>query len=461
MATVKLSDIAHKLGTSIVTVSNALNGKGGLSLELREKIIKTAQEMGYQRHRSNNTKSKISHHPLSKSATASATIALADPLGDLAKANAPHPPSNAQPADSLSASTTGQILTTPDPQLSTKQIGILVAERYFSIGNSFYWDLYQLTATTAAAMGIASTMLLLKDEQIATRQLPHLLTLQQEQAAFTPVAPLTNAVALASPDYSAEAKTDITAAIPNKAFQLNGLIIMGPIEHQYLQLLARLPIPCTLLDYYDADLDLPAVLPHNYINAYHLTRYVIRKGHTRLGFIGNRLGFTNIADRFYGFCRALLMSNIALNESWFIDDRNLQNGKFYEQTPLPTDFVPLTPDETKSKGISTPIAPSRVPLTMPTAFVCNCDSAAEILQRTLVTRGFKVPEEISIVGNDNFLKGSSYTRELTTIDVQPKLMAQYAVRNIVQLMNGEDLITKIHRLEGQLIERHSVCSITK
>lgn len=78
-----------------------------------------------------------------------------------------------------------------------------------------------------------------------------------------------------------------------------------------------------------------------------------------------------------------------------------------------------------------------------------------------VKRGFKEPEEISIVGNDNFLQDSSYTRELTTMDVQPKLMAQYAVRNLVQLMNGENLLNPVLRLEGQLIERHSVCTLTK
>lgn len=72
-----------------------------------------------------------------------------------------------------------------------------------------------------------------------------------------------------------------------------------------------------------------------------------------------------------------------------------------------------------------------------------------------------MPEEISIVGNDNFLQDSSYTRELTTMDVQPKLMAQYAVRNLVQLMNGENLLNPVLRLEGQLIERHSVCTLTK
>ena len=45
---VKLEDIAEKLDVSIVTVSNALKGKKGVSSEMRERILATAEKMGYQ-----------------------------------------------------------------------------------------------------------------------------------------------------------------------------------------------------------------------------------------------------------------------------------------------------------------------------------------------------------------------------------------------------------------------------
>ena len=41
-------DIARKLNVSQTTVANALNGKDNITEELREKIIKTAKEMGYR-----------------------------------------------------------------------------------------------------------------------------------------------------------------------------------------------------------------------------------------------------------------------------------------------------------------------------------------------------------------------------------------------------------------------------
>lgn len=45
---VKLGDIADQLGVSIVTVSNALNGRKGVSDELRKKVREKADELGYQ-----------------------------------------------------------------------------------------------------------------------------------------------------------------------------------------------------------------------------------------------------------------------------------------------------------------------------------------------------------------------------------------------------------------------------
>ena len=44
---VKLADIAQRTGVSTVTVSKALAGQKGVSEEMREKIKKLADELGY------------------------------------------------------------------------------------------------------------------------------------------------------------------------------------------------------------------------------------------------------------------------------------------------------------------------------------------------------------------------------------------------------------------------------
>jgi DNA-binding LacI/PurR family transcriptional regulator len=45
---VKLEDIAKELSVSIVSVSNALKGKKGISQELLDRVVETAAKMGYQ-----------------------------------------------------------------------------------------------------------------------------------------------------------------------------------------------------------------------------------------------------------------------------------------------------------------------------------------------------------------------------------------------------------------------------
>ena len=55
---VKMIDIAKKLNVSVVTVSNALGGKDGVSEELRAKIRETAENMGYKPSNSKQDKKK-------------------------------------------------------------------------------------------------------------------------------------------------------------------------------------------------------------------------------------------------------------------------------------------------------------------------------------------------------------------------------------------------------------------
>ena len=47
--TIKMADIAGRLGVSVVTVSKALSGQKGVSDEMRQKIKQVADELGYVR----------------------------------------------------------------------------------------------------------------------------------------------------------------------------------------------------------------------------------------------------------------------------------------------------------------------------------------------------------------------------------------------------------------------------
>ena len=55
---VKMIDIAKKLNVSVVTVSNALGGKDGVSEYLRKKICSTAEELGYKQSKTKHEKKR-------------------------------------------------------------------------------------------------------------------------------------------------------------------------------------------------------------------------------------------------------------------------------------------------------------------------------------------------------------------------------------------------------------------
>lgn len=114
---VKLADIAERVGVSSVTVSKALSGQKGVSEELREKIKKLAEEMGYR------------------------------------------PPSAVRRER-------GQ---------KGYNIGVLIAERYFAKYDSFYWQLYQQVAMKAAPEECFTLMEIVGERMELLNEMPKLI----------------------------------------------------------------------------------------------------------------------------------------------------------------------------------------------------------------------------------------------------------------------------------------------
>lgn len=96
---------------------------------------------------------------------------------------------------------------------------------------------------------------------------------------------------------------------------------------------------------------------------------------------------------------------------------------------------------------------------MPTAFFCNCDLVGSVLVKKLENAGYRIPENISVVGYDNYLYPGLCDVELTTYEVDIKEMARRAVNNLLKKIKGEKYRTGIYIVEGHLVEKDSVKSI--
>ncbi|MBP0976689.1 MAG: substrate-binding domain-containing protein, partial [Oscillospiraceae bacterium] len=69
---------------------------------------------------------------------------------------------------------------------------------------------------------------------------------------------------------------------------------------------------------------------------------------------------------------------------------------------------------------------------MPTAFVCNCDETAFRLISILRSRNINVPEDVSVVGFDNFIVSDVCDPPITTVEVNMKAMAEETVATMLK-----------------------------
>ncbi|MBQ9695339.1 MAG: LacI family DNA-binding transcriptional regulator [Oscillospiraceae bacterium] len=330
---VRMADIAQRLGVSVVTVSKALRGKDGVSDALREQIVRTANELGY----------------------------------------------SAKPsAEAISA--------------GSYTIGILTPGRYLERGSSFYWSLYERLLTHISAQGDFCLLEVVTDEEESTPSLPRLL---QEN-------------------------------------KVDGLIIMGGFADQYLRMLFAQQRPVVMLDAYQAWFPCDTVISDGYYGMYTMTSYLISRGHRRLKYVGTVGETSSITDRYLGFCRALMEAGLPITAGSSIPDR--VSGSIVD-THLPSDIA-LTTD----------------------ALVCNCDITAYDVCTKLDAIGVRVPEDISVIGFDNYILSEMSATKITTYEVDQNAMAKASARQIRRRIGDPRAERKLQIISGRMILRESVAA---
>lgn len=272
-------------------------------------------------------------------------------------------------------------------------IGVLVASYYLGKYNSFYWQMYQAVATKALQKECFTILEVISEEDEAACVLPKIL---QERKA-------------------------------------DGIIVIGRPSCEYLeQLQKKSDVPIVYLDFYEEKQKCDAVISDSFYGAYQLTNYLIEMGHRRLAFVGTILSSSSITDRYLGFTKALLEHNLEVRQDWVIEDRNIEDRRI--------DIVhKLT-----------------IPEDMPTAFVCNCDLTASELIKKLQEKGYRIPEDVSIVGFDNYLYPGLCDVAITTYEVNIKEMARKTVHALLCHMEKEAQRLGIDIVEGHMVIKDSV-----
>ena len=212
--------------------------------------------------------------------------------------------------------------------------------------------------------------------------------------------------------------------------KVDGLILLGQLDEKYIMKMAQqTDVPVFFLDTYVPFVELDAVVSDGYYGTYQLTNYLIEQGHRKIGFVGSVDSTSSIADRYWGYRRSLRENGIEFKAEWEIPDRG-EDGKTFENILL------------SHEGFD--------------AYVCNSDHTAHILIQNLEEAGYKVPDDVSVVGFDNFLPGGMDDRLITSYEVDIENMARVCVKSLIRKINHKRYAGGIQIITGKIIEKKTV-----
>lgn len=219
-----------------------------------------------------------------------------------------------------------------------------------------------------------------------------------------------------------------------EAMGCKGVVLLGTeMRPEDFAPFTRLEMPLVLLDAYFDRLPLDYVLINNLQGAYAATSYLINKRKTQPGYLHSSYAIHNFNQRSEGFYRALREHGMPSSKS-------------------PVHY--LTPSLEGAYGDMIELLESGEDMTG--CYFADNDLIACGAMRALLEKGYRIPEDVALVGFDNMPTAAYISPALTTVHVPKQEMGQTAVRRLTRLIRFPDDVPLKIELSTSLIKRKSV-----
>ncbi|CAH0345373.1 LacI family DNA-binding transcriptional regulator [Bacillus sp. CECT 9360] len=205
------------------------------------------------------------------------------------------------------------------------------------------------------------------------------------------------------------------------------ILLAAEITADHIEAFKKVEIPVILVGQQHDQFH--SVIHDDFEAAYELGGYILERGHRKIAYLGvTEKDIAVGAKRKKGFKKA-------------VEARNDCNVHYFETSFKIDDAVKKVP------GIIEECNPSII--------VCATDNIALGVLKAAYSMGLRVPEDLSITGFGGYdITGITYPG-ITTAKFFYKEAGQLAARNIIQLVQGEEL-NKITLSTFKIIERESV-----
>jgi len=234
---------------------------------------------------------------------------------------------------------------------------------------------------------------------------------------------------------------DGTDALPRYILNRNvdGLIIAGKISFSFIEKIVSYNLPTVFVDYYPPTNNFPSVLIDNIQGAQLATNHLIDLGHKNIAFIGGDIEHPSWIDRLKGYKQALENADIPIKNNLIITNDKYQ-GRQNGFNSAKTLF-------SKKNNITA-------------VFAAN-DAMAIGVMNYLKENGYKVPEDVSLIGFDDIEADLMLSPTLTTIRVPKIELGAEALKLLVSTIKSKKSLSKKILVPVELIVRASTSVNTK
>lgn len=229
---------------------------------------------------------------------------------------------------------------------------------------------------------------------------------------------------------------------------VNGIIILATEirdKHirRYLEMKRqRSDIPLCLVDNATSMVDVDCIVSDNLRGAYRAVRYLLDKGFDDVGYLRSRTRVDSFDEREAGVRKARIEAGISQDKELPVTEVASSSEQAYE------DMCRWLEEGGKPQK----------------AYFADNDIIAAACVRALKTYGYRVPEDVSIIGFDNMPLCTLFEPPLTTISVEKELIGRLAMHILAERMHaarsffGEEHASSYLRItsSAKLIERESV-----
>ena len=219
----------------------------------------------------------------------------------------------------------------------------------------------------------------------------------------------------------------------------SAVIILGTeLSAQDMELYKKASCPLLPLDFWCNDMSLNGVLINNRDSARMAVEYLISKGHKEIGYLRGSFRIKAFHERAQGYQYALRRQGLPVYGEYTVTLGTTINGAYQDM-----------------------VAHLQGGAKLPTAFFADNDVIALGAMKALQEAGYKIPDDISIIGFDDLPYSEISSPPLTTLRVPKQDMGKLEVRRLVEMMR-ESSKTKIKiQVCTSFVERGSVRDLQK